>query len=240
MKFVYQYKTKENERRSGEIAASSKDDVFIQLKKIGVRPFGVELAPGFFNKIQSYGKRTYAIVALAVLCVALAAIAFFSRRSVKESVAERRGQIYGDPSILQVCEREGWANVIQGDFNLLLAKFAQPGREVSGVKKGVVADLAYLEVVPADSAEVQKMKRMINWMKDELKAYLAAGGSVDDYLDRLIERQDAEVAIRERTGTELDMLKDNPKENFEKEWETKNEMLRKMGIRTFPLPNLPR
>lgn len=238
MKYLYQYKTKENERRSGEIDASSREDVYRLLKPQGIRPFNVELAPGFFNKMRSVGKRWMAIIILAMIAVVSSFFAL-NGRDAKLVQKERRGQIYGDPSVIQVCERAGWTNAINGDFNLMLTKFAQPGRAVEKVPAWGEADLEFLRIAPDDYPEVARMKRMVNWMKDELRAYLKAGGTTEGYVNRLVERQDEEVAIRERTGVELNIIKDNPQENFEREWESRNEMLRKMGIKTFPLPNLP-
>lgn len=70
MKFLYQYKTRENERRDGVIFAPNRDAVYAQLKKQGIRPFCVELAPGLLNTLQRPGKRGYAIIFLAFALIA--------------------------------------------------------------------------------------------------------------------------------------------------------------------------
>lgn len=73
MKFLYQYKTSENELRDGVVSAASRDAVYLALKKQGVRPSRVELAPGVLNRIAALGKRVWTIAALAVaLAVSLA------------------------------------------------------------------------------------------------------------------------------------------------------------------------
>lgn len=79
MKFLYEYKTPQNERRSGEISASSREDVFSQLKREGIKPFNVKLAPGLLNRVASIGKRWFAIAILSVLLVGAGVFAFVTR-----------------------------------------------------------------------------------------------------------------------------------------------------------------
>ena len=81
-----------------------------------------------------------------------------------------------------------------------------------------------LTVLPTDLAEVAKMKRMVNGMKRELAAYLEAGGKVEDYIERLDIRQQAEKALYERTAAELKRT-DDPDV-----WLQRNSALRAMGL----------
>lgn len=70
MTFRYGYNTSDNRRQFGTIAAGSRDAAYAELKKRGIRPFCVELAPGFSNKLASLGKRGLAIILLAVALIA--------------------------------------------------------------------------------------------------------------------------------------------------------------------------
>ena len=64
MKFIYEYRTSDNVRRSGVIDASDRESAFIALKNQGVRPASMKEAPGIFNKLFGKGKRWIAIVIL--------------------------------------------------------------------------------------------------------------------------------------------------------------------------------
>ena len=95
MKFIYEYKTKENEQRSGEFCAPSRDDVYRELRKQGIKPYKVYLAPGLLNRIQSYGKRTAAILVLGAGCLVLGVVVvgfliWFAIRYVARRVKEHR------------------------------------------------------------------------------------------------------------------------------------------------------
>ena len=70
MIFRYGYNTSDNRRQFDTIAAASRDSAYAELKKRGIRPFSVELAPGLLNKFASMGKRGLAIAVLAVALIA--------------------------------------------------------------------------------------------------------------------------------------------------------------------------
>ena len=70
----------------------------------------------------------------------------------------------------------------------------------------------------------------------EARAYVAAGGSVVEYGRRLTERQDAEIAIYERTKAELEKAREMlGRDAYLSLWEEKNDQLRNLGIRLVPL-----
>ena len=135
MKFSYEYKTSDNEKHDGVIAASSKDEVYRQLKAKGIHPFNVVLAPGLFNRVQSLGKRGLAIVVLCALCLVLCAVlirtAHQAQSTMHEAQTADRHQIYGDPAIMEEMLSTGFADVFSHPGERYLAYFAQPGREVS-------------------------------------------------------------------------------------------------------------
>lgn len=247
MLYNYQYKTSDGERHEGQIRVASREAVFTELKKQGIKPYGVELAPGFGNWIASLGKRVYLIVVLVILLSASICALFIQQEKVNKAEAalapqqqERRSQIYGDPLLLQQCEAKGWSNVFPDALEQLLAQYAIPAKpvnlaEVRKIAQGIEKPFVLTEVAIAEDElpEVAKMKRMVNWMKGELKAYIDAGGTFESYYDRLQQRQIEEIRIRSRIATELNRM--DPGDNFEAEWEAKNEILRTMGILPIPM-----
>ena len=254
MRYLYQYKTKDGERHDGEICAASREGVFAELKKKGIKPYGVVLAPGFVNWLQSLGKRTYAIVLLSAVVIVAVAYALRTKEAARTALRdtrtyEQRSQIYGDPAILRQCEAKEWANVFSDPLEQVLAVYAIPGRGVDyAAARGKARDVReplHLEPVPvleSDSAEIASMKRMVNWMKRELSNYISDGGKFSDYVMRLQHRQNEECQIRGRIEVEMGKLnRQRPKfptrAAFESAWEEKNEVLRTMGILPFPLPD---
>lgn len=76
-------------------------------------------------------------------------------------------------------------------------------------------------------------------MKAEARVYIAAGGSVVEYGKRLTERQDAEIAIYERTKADLEQAKGTMSGNaLISYWESQNDKLRNLGIRPLTLESL--
>ena len=78
MKFDFEYRTHENELKTGSISAPSREAVFATLKRQGINPSRVVLADGMLNAIAALGKRTLAIV---LLCVALLAVLYLVYRN---------------------------------------------------------------------------------------------------------------------------------------------------------------
>lgn len=247
MLYNYQYKTSDGERHEGQIRVASREAVFTELKKQGVKPYGVELAPGFGNWVASLGKRVYLIVVLLVLLSVSVCALFIQQEKVNEAEAalapvqrEQRSQIYGDPLLLQQCESKGWSNVFTDALEQLLALYAIPGKEVDVEKvRELVSkaaqpiNLVEVAIADDDCVEVAKMKRMVNWMKGELKMYIDAGGTFESYCERLQQRQNEEKRVRSRIAVELSRMVQD--EQYEAEWEAKNEVLRTMGLLPIPM-----
>ena len=84
--------------------------------------------------------------------------------------------------------------------------------------------------------EARQIKAMVEGMKAEARAYIAAGGTITEYGKRLTERQDAEIAIYDRTKAELEKARDTlSREAYLAIWEEKNDQLRNLGIKLVPL-----
>ena len=139
MKFSYGYKTKANETRYGVVSASSRDAVYLELRKHGIKPFKVELAPGFVNRIAALGKRTLITTVLVLVALVSLFFALRAQRSAEEAVRTveeaslvarqpmPRHQIYGDPALMEELERTDYATVFEHPGYRFLAHYAQPG-----------------------------------------------------------------------------------------------------------------
>ena len=253
MRFLYEYKTKENVQQRGEIAAPSRAAVYAELKKQGIRPYKVELAPGLVNWLQSLGKRTAAIVVLGALCLALGvAVRSFQKEntelnsslSILNSSFENktRRQVIGDTAIIEKGIRNGWADVFPNEGERFLASFAIPGvpaGQRNTTEEEISAALSR-QIVPADSdgIEARQIKSMVEGMKDELRDFMGKGGTIKDFGACLVERQESELGYYNRTKGELETLKRTGISDKELEalWERRNSELRQVGIKLVPMP----
>lgn len=242
MKYHYAYRDKNNERHDDVIVAASTDDAFKKLRAQGLRPFFVELAPGAWNRLQSFGKRGLALAVLVVVVVTAAFVIVAQKREMTEAALSAvapmaRHQIYGDPVLMEDLERTDFADVFAHLGERVLARYAQPGHATLRALKPDSAEAESLrtcldspiDISESDSREVQELKRVVLGMKDELRAYLADGvGTPETYLRRLVERLREEIAIRSRVETELQGEKDPNAIN------KANAQLRALGLRPIP------
>lgn len=241
MRFRYQYNTRENERREGEIDAASRDDAYRILKQDGIRPSRVELAPGLWNRLRSVGRRWLAIWGLVALVVALSAMLVMEEDEANLFGDTTRRQVLGDMAIIEREIRDGWKDVFEGEGERFLASFAIPGVK-AGQRNTTVDEIEQalartVRHTDADGIEARQIKAMVEGMKQELRAYLKAGGTIVEYGRRLTERQDAELAIRERIKTELEGARTRlSEEDYSALWEQRNDELRNLGIKLIPLP----
>lgn len=89
MKFLYEYRTRENELKEGAIDAPNREAAFAALKAQGIRPARLYDAPGLLNKLLGKGKRWTAIAVLSVVCAVLSFAIFVPRSSLPEDSALR-------------------------------------------------------------------------------------------------------------------------------------------------------
>ena len=256
MKFNYQYRTKDNVQHEGSVNAADREAAFALLKSQGIKPGRLEEAPGVFNKLFGKGKRWIAISVLALALVAAIVLIWSLRDDVATADAVNgpvaRSHIYGDPIFLKTCEQLAWANVFEDAGTRFLAWYAQPGVEVElkvndAWMKNAVADLTRNrlppKIYPDDQEEVRKMKRIVAGMKYELAQYVAAGGKVATYVERVIERQRVEVEIAARIKREMEVVArkwvkaGDENEAVIARWNEKNELLRDMGMEAVQIPD---
>lgn len=250
MKFTYQYKTSDGVRHSGVYAARSKTAVYDELRAKGIKAFGVEPAPGVVNWLLGlWGWRTGIIVVLALTAIATS-LAYFREKAetpvVEDSVflANTRRQIIGDTVVIEAGIKNGWSDVFKEEGERFLASFAIPGVP-AGVRTTNVGELEKalqrkVPVAPDDSMEAKQIKSMVEGMKDELRGYMAHGGTIAGYGERLVERQEQELSYYRRIKEEIDSAVKSglPPDQVEAKWKSSNAELRNMGIRLVPMPEL--
>ena len=243
MKFLYQYKTSDGVRHEETCFASSERRVYDELKQKGIRPFNVRLAPGIFNRILSFGKRGLAILVLTILALVLV----FALRSTQKDIELieeaqatplARHHIYCDPALMDEMKRTQFAAVFPDPGERLLACYAQPGVIVSSpflspLQRPALPDfsatLAHeLVILPNDSREVRELKRIVLWMKNELREYLSDGvGTPETYLKRLNQRQHEELLVLQRARNQVSV------NNTPEELQKANAALRAIGLETL-------
>ena len=78
--------------------------------------------------------------------------------------------------------------------------------------------------------------RSLSRRQNEARRYIAAGGSIVEYGKRLTERQDAEIVVYNRVKADIEKARATMSESeFMTYWETRNDELRNLGIKTIGL-----
>ena len=260
MKYTYAYKTSDGIRHDDSMNASSREEVFAELRKRGIKAIKVVAADGSKanGEVRGVRKRVVAIIAIGV-GIAAGVVAYMGGAYSGVAVVANpetmspRHQIYGDPATMETFERGDFGGILPREGDKMLAIFAQPGklmcakganprRWVTGNgEQGTVFE-AYakeelgadkdIQIAADDSREVRELKQIVNGMREEMREYLANGnGTPRSYWRRLNERTLSEMQIYERTRRELE------KETRPEVWEQKNEALRRLGLRTIAAPN---
>ena len=258
MKFTYSYNTRDNERREGlVISAPNRDAAFSELNRRGIRPYRLQPVPGLWNRLLGIGGRGLAIIVLLVLVGALVTIALTQHKDivefeqtgdVREIVtgainSKVRRQLIGDQGFIEKGIRTGWSDVFDGEGERFLASFAIPGVPAT-VRTTNVAALEEalgrrIEAGEADGMEARQIKAMVEGMKDEMRRFIAAGGTIEQYGRRLVARQDEEIAIYTRAGNEIEQAMKGGADRAEVAdlVDRRNGELRRMGIRLIAMPD---
>ena len=244
MKYTYAYKTSDGTRHEATMVAKSRDEVFVELRKRGIKAIKVVAADGSKANGEIHGvrKRTVAIIVAAVSIIVAIFVNSVTKRSdlfVTEFTNARR-QVIGDAAIIEKGIRNGWSDVFELEGERFLASFAIPGVKAGQRNTSEKEFAAAVEnkcvVTDSDSLEARQIKAMVEGMKNEARRYLAAGGSIVEYGKRLTERQDAEIAIYNRVKADIDKARATLSESeFMTYWEKRNDELRNLGIKTIGL-----
>ena len=251
MKYTYVYKTSDGARHEDSMEAESREAVFEALRERGIRPIKVVAADGSKANGAPVGvrRRVVAVSILVAVVAAVGATAAFLRIVRPTPVVDafqsdqtRRYPI-GDAAIIEKGILTGWSDVFEYEGDRFLASFAVPGVKAAQRNTTVDEIKAALErsvsIANDDGLEARQIKAMVEGMKAEARAYVAAGGSVVEYGRRLTERQDAEIAAYERTKAGLERAKETMSGNtLINYWESQNDKLRNLGIRPLTLESL--
>ena len=251
MKYTYAYKTSDGTRHEATMVAQSRDEVFAELRKRGIKAIKVVAADGSKANGEIHGVRKRVVAALvAFVAGGVGVVAYFggtrSGGDLGGSVAtafatgQDRRQVIGDAAIIEKGIRNGWSDVFELEGERFLASFAIPGVKAGQRNTSEKEFAAALENkcvgIDSDSLEARQIKAMVEGMKNEARRYLAAGGSIVEYGKRLTERQDAEIAIYNRVKADIDQARATLSESeFMTYWEKRNDELRNLGIKTIGL-----
>ena len=250
MKYTYAYKTSDGTRHEATIVAKSREEVFAELRKQGIKAIKVVAADGSKanGEVRGVRKRVVAaLVAFVALGVGVVAYVGGTRTGGNSAPSEPsfatdqdRRQIIGDAAIIEKNIRNGWTDVFKLEGERFLASFAIPGVKAgqrnTSEKEFALALETHGKINPDDSLEARQIKAMVEGMKNEARRYIAAGGSIVEYGKRLTERQDAEIAVYNRVKADLDKARKTMKdEEFMSYWEKRNDELRNLGIKTVGL-----
>ena len=239
MKYHYFYQSRENKSCDGWIDARDRNEAYAQLRKRGIKPYKL------LGRNPMPWKRWAAIGVLAVTAAALAIVLFRELAADRREAfgLEDRSQIYGDPELLQELTADGWRKSMGSDGDAWFARHARPGmpcdcKPADGNHVAISAEP--LRIESSDSPEVAKMKRLVNGMKREFRAYVDAGGSVEDYMTLCDERLRTELGIVKNIERELKTLESRiGRDGYEAvstAWAKKNALLRSMGLPTVVMP----
>lgn len=251
MKFCYEYRTSDNVRHTDVIVASDREAAFAALRAKGIRPGHLEEAPGLFNKLFGKGKRWLAISVLGVLCMVLGFVALRTQRSALRTLnstlaplaldATMRRQILGDSAIIEKGIKTGWEDVFAEEGERFLASFAIPGVPAglrNTTEDAIRAALERkVEPTDADTIEARQVKSIVEGMKAELRRFLSRKGTIVEYGQRLVARQEEEIGYYNRAKTEVDQAKARGRSQKEIDalWTSWNDRLRQMGIKLIPM-----
>lgn len=243
MRFVYEYRTSDNELHEGSICARNRDAAFSVLRAQGIRPCRLHEAPGFANKLFGKGKRWIAIGGLLLLVIVSLLLLWVKDRRLNQYEDAHnsplpRHQLYGDPALISELEHHNFASIFSTEAERILAWFAQPGvvhtftdpNWAKKLEQGLIPSLSVeIQLSEKDPREIDELKRIVIGMKQEARRYLANGiGTPERYVRRLRERQLRELQIYRRAVEDLKNEQDPLKR------ERINSSLRAIGLRTVP------
>ena len=248
MKYVYAYKSSDGSRHEGQMTAASRDEVFAALRAKGIKAIKVVAADGSKanGEIRGIRKR---VLAASVVLAALAAgvLVYFLARGTEPDARDAahearplpRQEVVGSRERIEAA-KASFENAAE-DF---LARFAEPGRPFSAPQSDWPAEaefrsaldlpVTYLE---SDATERIDVRRIVRWMKDELRLYLRGGGSVDGYVKDLILRQNMEIDQRKDLSRRLNERIEQDERSAYEFWLKANAQLRTRGIYPLQLPD---
>ena len=255
MQYTYAYKTSDGVRHEAAMNAESREVVFAALRERGIKAIKVVAADGSKANGEVRGVRKHVLTAAVILTALVAVVGtavvvgrgLRTRRNESGDLASpfddtTRRQVIGDAAVIEKGIRTGWADIFSLEGERFLASFAIPG--VKAGQRNTTEQALREALAPRDresgiedqGLEARQIRAMVEGMKREARAYIAAGGTVVGYGKRLAERQDAEIAIYERAKSEIEQAKKRISgDDLVAFWEERNDQLRNLGIRLISL-----
>jgi hypothetical protein len=125
-----------------------------------------------------------------------------------------------------------------------LAAFAEPGRSLVTLDGKTPSEAEFaailrepLKIANDEFTESVDLKRIVTRIKGDLRRFLAAGGTAEEFVTELVKRQKLEIAYREKAETRLNkMLKGDTSKAYDFFLKA-NAQLQSMGIYPLPLPD---
>ena len=251
MKYNYAYKTSDGTRHEESMTASSREEVFAELRKRGIKAIKVVAADGSKanGEVRGVRKRIVAMFVCIAAIITGVAVYFAPVKSTpttsstpitKVSIATPlpRQMIPGDRTRISAA-----ANSLKSVPERLLAAFAEPGRSFElGSEMPTESEFAAilrepLRIADDEFTESVDLKRIVTRIKGDMRRYLAAGGTAEEFIAELVKRQKQEIAYREKAEERLnEMLKGDTSKAYDFFLKA-NAQLQSMGIYPLPLPD---
>ena len=269
MKYTYAYKTPDGARHEAPADAESREAVFEALRRRGIRAIKVVAADGSKANGEvrvkvGVPKRVVAGICATLLVAVGLAYWMGSQKGEAElaTVVTPQGTVtftVATPLPRQAIagDRRRIEKSICGIFRFpeeaALARFAEPGRSFDA--KGEIPGSSDvwkecldtpIRIASTDFTEVVDLKRIVTGMKREMRGYLLAGGTVEDYFAELTKRQRLEISYRERAENKLKEMLPGQEHKASNEkrlaaayshWMKSNASLKSMGIYELALPD---
>ena len=225
MDFVYYYKTSDGIRHEAEVTAPSRDDVFAELRRQGIRPIRVvEKNPE--PQKRGVGKR-YVVLAVVLTALASAVVFWGIASHVKDVQPVEQTEVYAVGGVVSSATSLPRQRIVGDRYRLenaptnlfshvaeaFLARFAEPGRVVSNMELTAEIESDFpaalknqIRVAKGELTEYIDLKRIVTGMKKEMSAYLAGGGTAREYVVELVKRQKMEISYRDKAAQRLEEL----------------------------------
>lgn len=154
-----------------------------------------------------------------------------------------RMQIYGARERMEERMKNGERPLFRHASESFLAMYAVPGVPVPPVPvtKQLEADFLTaltdpIKITDEDSEDEAQMKEMVAGMKDEVKDYIKAGGTLQGFFDELDKRQQSEVNYRnEAQRMVMESLNQGDNDETYALWKKFNSHLREKGIKELSI-----
>lgn len=259
MRFTYTYRSSDGARHSDEIEAATQDAAFAALRARGIKPIRLTGADGGVSEDRRPWSPKWLMAAIVLCLLGVSAWWLASRRAgapyrvmtpqgpATITVAEPlpRQAILGDRARVEQALRDG---TFRHAAERWLAARAEPGRRPSAdmhpTKEEFEGCLREpVRISSLDFTEIVDLKRMVEGMKREMRAYIAGGGTAEEYIAEVEKRQRLEMSYRERAEQKLGEMMSagraaasRSREAYDY-WLKANASLKAMGIYEIPLPD---